>query len=61
MSIPSSSDDVATRHGSSPAFSISSTTVPLLARERPVVGAGDLVLGELVQPQRQPLGARGGC
>ena len=28
----------------------------LLARERAVVGAGDLFLGELVQPQREPLG-----
>ena len=29
---------------------------PLLARQRAVVGAGDLALGELVEPQRQPLG-----
>ena len=28
----------------------------LLTRERPVVRAGDLLLRELVQPQRQPLG-----
>ena len=42
MSMPSSSDDVATRHGSSPALSISSTTSALLARERAVVGAGDV-------------------
>ena len=34
---------------------------PLLARERAVVRAGDRLLGELVQPQREPLGARGGC
>ena len=29
---------------------------PLLARQRAVVGARDLFLGQLVQPQRQPLG-----
>ena len=29
---------------------------PLLARERAVVGARDLFLGELVEPQREPLG-----
>ena len=29
---------------------------PLLARERAVVGARDLFLGELVQPHREPLG-----
>ena len=56
MSMPSSSDEVATRHGSSPALSISSTTMSLLARQRAVVGARDLALGQLVQPQRQPLG-----
>ena len=28
---------------------------PLLARQRAVVRAGDLLLGELVQPQREPL------
>ena len=33
----------------------------LLARERAVVGAGDLVLRELVESEREPLGARGGC
>ena len=34
---------------------------PLLARQRAVVGAGDLFLGQLVQPQREPLGECGGC
>ncbi len=29
---------------------------PLLARERPVVGARELFLGQLVEPERQPLG-----
>ena len=63
MSMPSSSEDVATRHGSSPAFSSSSTTVrssrasePWWARAisaaRPRVG-----VGQLVEAQREPLGA----
>ena len=42
MSMPSSSDEVATRHGIRPAFRSSSTITPLLARERAVVGARDL-------------------
>ena len=56
MSMPSSSEDVATRHGIRPAFSCSSIVHALLARERAVVRAGDLLLGELVEPQREPLG-----
>ena len=42
MSIPSSSEEVATRQGSWPDFSSSSTTSALLVRERAVVGPGDL-------------------
>ena len=34
---------------------------PLLARQRAVVRAGDRLLGELVQPQREPLAPRAGC
>ena len=56
MSIPSSSDEVATRHGIWPSLSSSSISTPLLAGDRAVVRARDLFLGELVQPQRQPLG-----
>ena len=56
MSMPSSSYEVATRHGIRPAFRSSSIEHPLLARERAVVGARDLLLGELVQAQREPLG-----
>ena len=56
MSIPSSSDEVATRHGIAPAFRSSSICVALLARERAVVRPRDLLLGELVQPQREALG-----
>ena len=65
MSIPSSSEEVATRHGSSPAFSSSSTTVrssrasePWWARaiSRWAVRRRRPRLRELVQPQRQALG-----
>ncbi len=42
MSIPSSREEVATRHGSCPDFSISSTTSRSSWRQRPVVGPGDL-------------------
>ena len=41
MSMPSSSCDVATTHGSRPDLSSSSTTRALLPRHRPVVGPGD--------------------
>ena len=57
MSMPSSRDEVATRHGSSPGLQHLLDDRPLLARERPVVGAGDLALGEVVESQREPLGA----
>ena len=42
MSMPSSSEEVATRQGSCPDLSSSSTSVPLLVGEGAVVGAGDL-------------------
>ena len=53
--MPSSSDDVATRQRSAPAFSGSSISRARLARQRAVVGAGDLAAGQLVQPQREAL------
>ena len=56
MSMPSSSDEVATRHGIAARLQSSSIVDALLARERAVVGARELALGELVQPQREPLG-----
>ena len=56
MSMPSSSDDVATRHGIRPAFRSSSISHALLARERAVMRTRDLFLGQLVQAQREPLG-----
>ena len=43
-----------------PAFSASSTSSPLLARERPVVGAHEVLLGQLVEPRRQALGQAAG-
>ncbi len=58
MSMPSSSDEVATRHGSSPAFSSSSTTVRSSRASEPWwARAISLASAQLVQPQRQPLGA----
>ena len=42
MSMPSSSDEVATRHGISPRLSSSSTSTRCSRAERAVVGAGDL-------------------
>ena len=47
MSIPSSRDDVATRQGSCPDLSISSTTSPLLVGEGAVVGSGDFRQGTI--------------
>ena len=64
MSMPSSSDEVATRHGSSPALSCVLDHEPLLARQRAVVRARRsrrravrVRRGQLVEAQRQPLGA----
>ena len=56
MSIPSSSELVATRQRSSPRLQLLLDLGARLARERAVVGARDLLLGEVVQPQREPLG-----
>ena len=56
MSMPSSSEDVATRHGIRPALSSLLDLDALLPGDRAVVRAGDLLAGELVQPQREPLG-----
>ena len=61
MSIPSSSDEVATRHGSSPALSSSSTTVRSSRASEPWWARAISALGQVVEPQRQALGARGGC
>ncbi len=65
MSIPSSSEAVATTAESSPAFKASSVDAPLVEVEASVVGlhqregvTGDVAgrLGQLVQVRRQPLG-----
>ena len=56
MSMPSSSDDVATRHGIAPRLQQLLDLHALLAGERAVMGAGDLLLGQLVQTEREPLG-----
>ena len=62
MSMPSSSEEVATRQGSSPDFSSSSTTSRSSRASEPwwarAISAGSSILaGQLVQPHRQPLGA----
>ena len=49
MSTPSSSDDVATRHGISPSLQQLLDLDALLAGQRAVVGAGDRLLGQLVE------------
>ena len=49
MSMPSSSELVATSAGSRPAFSASSISSALLARQRAVVGAHELLAGQLVE------------
>ena len=62
MSMPSSRLEVATRHGMLPGLEQLLDLDPLLARERAVVRARSRCLpvvafaGELVEPQRQPLG-----
>ncbi len=53
--MPSSKEDVATRHGSSPALSCSSTISRSSRARLPVVRPRDVFLGELVEPQRQAL------
>ena len=56
MSIPSSSEEVATRHGIWPCLQQLLDLDALLPRERPVMGARDVRVGELVEPHREPLG-----
>ena len=60
MSIPSSSEDVATRAGRRPALSASSISQALVAGDRAVVGAGDLLSGQLVEGGGQALGQAAG-
>ncbi len=56
MSMPSSRDEVATRHGNLARLEQLLDDEPLLARERAVMGARELLAGELVDPEREPLG-----
>ena len=56
MSMPSSSDDVATSAGRRPGLQHVLDLEPLLAGDRAVVGAGDVLLGELVQAMGDALG-----
>ena len=56
MSMPSSSELVATRHGSSPALSCSSTTSRSSRASEPWCARAIGLLGELVEAQREPLG-----
>ena len=56
MSMPSSRLDVATSAGSRPALSSSSICEPLLAGDAAVVGADELLAGQLVEPLGEPLG-----
>ena len=56
MSMPSSSDDVATMHGSVPALSASSTSPRASRESEPWWARAIGSLGELVEPQREPLG-----
>ena len=48
---------MATRHGSSPALSCSSTTSRSSRASEPWCARAIVLVGELVQPQREPLGA----
>ena len=61
MSMPSSSDEVATRHGISPRLQQLLDLDALLARERAVVGAGEGFLGQLVEAERRAARRAGGC
>ena len=56
MSMPSSSDEVATRHGIRPAFSSSSISVRCSRASEPWWARAIVSLRELVEPQREPLG-----
>ncbi|UUZ87314.1 hypothetical protein LJK88_10335 [Paenibacillus sp. P26] len=53
-SMPSSSDAVATRRRSSPAFSARSTSRRCSRATSAVMGAGHLIARSLIQMQRQP-------
>ena len=55
MSMPSSRLEVATSAGRRPAFSSSSIGDALLAGDRAVVGADELLAGELVEPLGEAL------
>ena len=56
MSMPSSSDDVATSAGDPAGLQVLLDPEPLLPGDRAVVREDELLAGELVQPLRQPLG-----
>ena len=56
MSMPSSRLDVATSAGRRPALSSSSICEPLLAGDAAVVGADELLAGQLVEPLGEALG-----
>ncbi len=60
MSIPSSSEEVATSAGRRPALSASSISRRCVARDRPVVGAGDLLPRQLVEGGGEALGQAAG-
>ena len=55
MSMPSSSDEVATSAGQPPGLQQILDLEPLLAGQRAVVGAGDVLLAQLVETVRDPL------
>ena len=56
MSIPSSSEDVATMHGSVPALSASSTSLRASRESEPWCARATGSLAQLVEAQREPLG-----
>ena len=56
MSMPSSREEVATRHGIRPAFRSSSMSTRCSRASEPWCARAISLLGELVQPQREPLG-----
>ncbi len=61
MSIPSSSELVATSAGRRPSFSASSIQHALLAGERAMMRAHELLAGELVDATGEALGQPRGC
>ena len=56
MSIPSSSDEVATRQGIRPAFSSSSISTRCSRASEPWWARAIALVGELVEPHREPFG-----